>query len=61
MQQTKLNIEDRVTCDDSDKVGVVMATSREIQYPGRGPTRKVWVCFPGDPETWFWEFQLEVW
>lgn len=61
MKLSKFEIEDKVTREDSDNVGVVMGISRQIDYPGRGPTRKVWVCFPGTPKRWFWEFELEIW
>jgi hypothetical protein len=61
MQLSKFNIAGRVTRDDSDKVGVVTGIGREVHYPGYGPTRKIWACFPDSPERWFWEFELEVW
>jgi hypothetical protein len=40
--------------------GEVEGFSKEIDYPGIGPTRKVYWRV-GMLEVWDWEFELEAW
>ena len=43
--------------------GEVIRLGPVIDFPGKGPARKVWWRLPTDAEegNWNWDFELEAW
>jgi hypothetical protein len=63
----EINIGDKVTHRQMKSMGVleVIGLSKEIDWPGKGPVRKVfWKTLDpevGYEENWTWDFALEIW
>lgn len=59
---TKFNIGDKVRRKSQkwSTPGEVEGFSKEIDYPGVGPTRKVYWRVK-EIEVWDWDFELEAW
>lgn len=55
----KFYIGDKVVFES--RVGVVTGVGREVNFPGQGPARKVWLVQPGRKEFWTWDFTLTHW